>query len=131
MRDTRWVRFTIFGNQEDLKGNALGYHRTTQRLKFGDAAIRYNEWKEHVVAAYVDAGGLVNAYGYKPLDTGKRKWLLRTMTYFATDHRPDPDNVQKGIADALFVNDKYVVGSYDFAFDKENPRVEVEISPVE
>lgn len=49
------------------------------------------------------------------------------MTYFANDSRSDPDNVQKGVADALFKNDKYVAGSYDFAFDKENPRVEVEI----
>lgn len=90
--------------------------------------MRYSEWKNHVVAAYIDAGGIVNAVGYKPLSTGKAKHFLKTMSYFANDKRPDPDNVQKGIADAIFQDDKYVAGSYDFDFDKENPRVEVELS---
>lgn len=127
MRYNVGVKFTIYGNQENPLGNPIGYHRTTQGSKYSAAAMRYSYWKNHVVAAYIDAGGTVNCPGYKPLDIGKAKAYLRTMTYFATNARPDPDNVQKGIADALFANDKNVAGSYDFDFDKANPRVEVTI----
>lgn len=66
----------------------------------------------------------------KPIELGKAKTYLHTMIYFANEARPDPDNVQKGIANALFQNDKNVAGSYDFAIDKQNPRVEVEIVPL-
>ncbi|MGX7894421.1 RusA family crossover junction endodeoxyribonuclease [Tsuneonella sp. HG222] len=124
------MKFTVYGNHLDPKGNPIGYYRTTQGAKWKPEAIRYNLWKSHVVAAYIDAGGTVNATGYKPLKTGKEKWLLTTMSYFANDVRPDPDNVQKGVADAIFVNDKYVIGTYDFAFDHECPRVEIEIHRV-
>lgn len=49
------------------------------------------------------------------------------MIYYANDVRPDANNVQKGIADALFVNDKNVAESYDFAQDKANACVEATI----
>lgn len=46
---------------------------------------------------------------------------------FASDVRPDPDNVFKGIADALFENDKYLSGSFDYSYAKEG-RVLVKIT---
>jgi len=121
------VKFTIYGNQEDIKGNPLGYHRTTQGSYWNPSSRRYYAWKQHVIDAYCEATGVQCLEGEKPIISSKNKIYLNTMTYFANDSRSDPDNVQKGVADALFKNDKYVAGSYDFAFDKENPRVEVEI----
>jgi hypothetical protein len=50
------------------------------------------------------------------------------MIFFKNNRRPDPENVRKGIVDAIFRDDKNVIGAYDFEFDRENPRVEVEIT---
>ena len=121
------MKFTIYGNHENRKGNPLGYHRTTQGSYWNKSSRRYYAWKQHVIDAYCEAGGLSDFSTAKPIPKSKKKIYLHTMTYFANDSRSDPDNVQKGIADALFQDDKYVAGSYDFDFDKENPRVEVEI----
>jgi len=122
------VKFTIYGNQENINGNPIGYHRTTQGSYWNKSSKRYYAWKQHVVAAYVKATG-VECGTDKPVAKSKDKIYLHTKIYFANNTRSDPDNVQKGIADALFQDDKYVAGSYDFFMDKENPRVEVELSP--
>ena len=121
------MKFVIYGNQENIKGNPLGYHRTTQGSYWNDASKRYHQWKNYVADAYCTAVGIRYWQNEKPIVSNKNKVYLHTKIFFANDSRSDPDNVQKGIADALFKNDKYVVGSYDFHFDKENPRVEVEI----
>ncbi len=57
--------------------------------------------------------------------------LVETQAYFEHGTHPDPENVHKGIKDALFYGlkgkgggDKYTGGSYDPPlYDKENPRV--------
>lgn len=121
------MQFTIYGNQENLKGNPIGYHRTTQGSVWNAGSRRYNAWKQHVAAAFIDGTGQMPFGTGKPINLGKAKAYLHTIIYYANDVRPDPDNVQKGIADALFVNDKNVAGSYDFAHDKAKPRVEVTI----
>jgi len=121
------VKFTIYGNQENPKGNPLGYHRTTQGSYWNESSKRYYNWKIYVAEAYCEATSVQCHMGEKPIKSGKEKIYLHTKIFFANDSRSDPDNVQKGIADSLFKNDKYVVGSYVFGFDKENPRVEVEI----
>ncbi len=108
------ITFTIQGNQNNPKGNPLGYHRTTQRGKWNPASLRYYAWMRYVQKTYIDASGESKNYLLKPIELGTRKAYLNTMIYYASDHRPDPDNVQKGIADALFVNDKNVAGTYDF-----------------
>lgn len=119
------MKFTVYGNQENPKGNPIGYHRTTQGSYWNEGSRRYKAWKDFVVAAFDRSTGSATLSG-KPLKM-REKVYLRTMIYFANNARPDPDNVQKGIADALFENDKNVAGSYDFAVDKDRPRVEVEI----
>lgn len=126
------MKFVIYGNQEDPQGNPIGYHRTTQGSYWNAGSKRYKAWKDYVAACYERSmpsqRRSTASINQKPI-ASKEKHYLRTMIYFANNARPDPDNVQKGIADALFQNDKNVAGSYDFAFDKERPRVEVQITP--
>lgn len=59
--------------------------------------------------------------------------LVETQAFFEHGTHPDPENVHKGIKDALFYGlagkgggDKYTGGSYDPPlYDRENPRVVV------
>ena len=63
----------------------------------------------------------------KPIDLSKAyKVRMDILIYFKDDVRADADNVFKGIADALFDNDKYVVGSFDYKTPEDGKgRVEV------
>lgn len=50
------------------------------------------------------------------------------MVFYKDKRHGDTDNVAKGINDSIFqkpLNDKYIAGSYDFDYDKDNPRVEI------
>jgi len=107
--------FTVFGNQEDEKGNPLGYHRTTQKSKWNDASQRYEAWKEHVRSAFYKKYTGDDALENIPLSTSRERIAKMDVDiYFANDVRADVDNVWKGIADALFKNDKYVLcGSFE------------------
>lgn len=118
------MNFTVYGNQEDRKGNPIGYHRTTQGSYWNAGSKKYTQWKHYVVKAFCEATGRQSIE--KPIE-GKVKQYLHTFIYFKDRKHGDPDNIQKGIADALFQNDKYVAGSYDFDYDKENPRVEIQV----
>ncbi len=57
----------------------------------------------------------------------KFKTYLHVMIYFRDRKHPDAENVRKGIQDALFKQDKYVAGSFDFGYDPKRPRCEVKI----
>lgn len=50
----------------------------------------------------------------KPINLKKTKSRMDIMIHWAGGVHGDPDNVWKGIADALFQNDKNVAGSFDF-----------------
>ncbi len=112
------LSFTVHGNQQNPKGNPLGYHRTTQASKWGKAHQKYVAWKSYVQQAFNFQCVYVaskTSMAFQPicLEPGQKAYL-DIMIHYANDLRSDPDNVQKGIADALFVNDKNVAGSYDF-----------------
>lgn len=57
--------------------------------------------------------------------------LIKTKAYFPNGVHCDPENVRKGVSDALFYGgsgDKHTGGSFPPPlYDKANPRVEVEI----
>lgn len=91
------IFFTIRGNQEDQqRGNPIGYTRTTQRAKHvSPKARRYNAWKDYVWAC------LCKEYPEPPRFDGSRKVVVSCYMEFGKGMRPDPGNVVKGITDAL------------------------------
>jgi len=107
--------------------NPVPYKRTTQRQKFKDIEYqKYQVWKTKVIRAFVDK--------FKKLPhnvfSKDQKYYVNIKAFYKDKTHGDTDNVAKGINDAIFqkpLNDKYVAGSYDFDYDKNNPRVEVEI----
>lgn len=69
-----------------------------------------------------------------PLEASRDEPLIiTTVCYFRHGTHPDPENVHKGIKDALFygakgVGDKYTGGQYEPPlYDRQRPRVEVKI----
>jgi hypothetical protein len=67
----------------------------------------------------------------KPVYTppNKKVWV-DVMIFFDTKQHGDPDNIFKGVLDALLVNDKLVAGQFDFKYDRQ-PRLEItlEVEP--
>lgn len=134
------VQFTIFGNQENkLTGNPIPYTRTTQRGRWTPRSLRYESWKTYVVASYLDAvfprdgsydkakfGELHDILSGKPIKREKAKVTI--FIFFADETHADPDNVVKGINDALFQQDKHVdVETHHSCAHTEVPRVDVKI----
>ena len=112
-----------------VRGNPVPYCRTTQAgARFDKGYKRYQVYKDCVVASFL--AQCKGDWGSpKPLTTTKEnKTEVKIMIYFQNGKHGDPDNVFKGIADALFTCDKYVYGSFMFDYDQKNPRVEVEIN---
>ena len=63
----------------------------------------------------------------KPFGTRKDlKGRMDIVIYWRNDVHADPENVFGSIADALFFQDKYLTGSFDFSEEmSESARVEV------
>jgi Holliday junction resolvase RusA-like endonuclease len=135
MREKRKIKFKINGNQEDPKGNPVPYVRYTQGGYWKPFAKRYNEWKDYVQGCFYKA---TEAKEYQIIITKRRitkpiilsknqKAVMNIKIFWKNNAHGDPDNVWKGIADALFENDKNLDGSFESMVDPDNPRVEVEI----
>lgn len=128
------VTFTIRGNQENPKGNPIPYTRMTQGTRWTERSKRYFAWKDYVKGEYIDAvkgrEGFSNAdllYD-KPIAVTANKVRMSLKIWFASKSHADCDNVFKGIADALFMNDKHLVtDGFDYEYAKEG-RVEVTIT---
>lgn len=71
----------------------------------------------------------ITPYG-KIIYDKKQKFKLDIKIYFANNRRGDPEGIFGGIADAIFENDRNLSGSFDFDFDKNNPRVECVLEEV-
>lgn len=120
------ITFTIYGNPKKKNGNPMPYTRTTQGSKFSKKALEYSAWKGHVVASYLDHidgmkkidradfGDAHDLIQRKPIKATKNKMHMSIHSTFVDDTHGDSDNVFKGIADALFQNDKYLEGSFTF-----------------
>jgi len=134
------IKFTIEGNpvpylrmtQGQIKLLRIPYAKLTPAgRKKRDVIERYMKWKEHVFLSlcfqqFPDGDARVFLRDRVPQEP-KEKLYMDVMIYFSNGKHGDPDNVWKGIADSLFKNDNKVAGSFDFGYDKENPRCEVRI----
>lgn len=90
-------------------------------LKIKEKLRRYFNWKDYV---YVSTSHL--KFNRSP----QKKTFFNVMVYFRNKKHADPENIRKGIQDALFKQDKYITGCVDFYYDSENPRCEIEIDEV-
>jgi hypothetical protein len=130
--------FTIYGNQENEGENPIPCLRTTQGTQWTPQAIRYKEWKSFVVAQLIDLMQampreermqyveVIDLIGKKPIKATKNKIVMDLMIYFKDQSHADCDNIFKGIADALFMNDKYLAGSFDYKM-AEQGKVDITI----
>ncbi|MEF2278549.1 hypothetical protein V3W47_09550 [Deinococcus sp. YIM 134068] len=101
----------------------VGYYTqgaTPNRTRLGE----YHTWKDHVRLHAPPP-----LLRLRPVDEVSRV-RLDVVCYFATRTHADPENVRKGIVDALFPRgDKWVYGSHDHPhYDPAHPRVEVTVT---
>lgn len=134
-----YIRFVV-------PGKPRGYVATTYKSKFKrgfDAAayksyLRYAAYCKHVRRCARAAGVEL------PIVSGPQNPLLiKTIAYFKNGVHADPENIRKGIADALCYNekgaknsrkgkDKWIGGSFPPPrYDPDNPRVIVIIKSYE
>lgn len=141
------ISFTIHGNHEDQAGNPIPYFRTTQKGQFNKGARRYHGWKDYVRKTYTDMFGdkpkspcrmttteykkiyeFEKKQSEKPIDLeGKKAYMTLAITFKNKAHA-DCDNIYKGIADALFINDKTLASrgfDYEYAEKGKGGKVEV------
>lgn len=79
----------------------------------------YQTWKDHVR----DCG--------PPMPKASRAHPVRVdvWCYFSSEVHPDPENVRKGVVDALFPDgDKYVYGYHHHPLYSDAPHVLIEVS---
>ena len=132
------IKFTIKGNQEDKDGNPIPYHRVTRNTLWTARAVRYSEWKSYVAKQLHDhyktlpktrQAVLKELFDFskdKPINKTNRKIAVMIKIVYKSKTHGDSDNIFKGIADSIFQDDKYVIGSFDFSYGKVG-QVDVEI----
>lgn len=115
------IQFTVKCNGY----NPIPYKRTTQRQKFADPGYKkYLDWKSTIYAEFCKTMRKEPHLLLLP----KTKYYVKVIAYYKDMTHGDTDNVAKAVNDAIFqkpLNDKYISGSYDYFYDKLNPRVEV------
>jgi Holliday junction resolvase RusA-like endonuclease len=123
------IRFTIKGNPDDIEGNPVPYARVVGRALWLPHAKKYHAWKQYVRAIFHRAYPEFPIGKVQPLTTKmSAKALLAIDIYWVNGAHADPDNIFKGIADALFENDKYLDGIFESHYASDGKgRVEVEI----
>lgn len=116
---TTAINFEIIGNHEKRYGNPVPYVRSTQHGQHKPAVRRYEGWKQYVVAHFLDAVPPTSRYAQEVVISGKpivldsdERARMDIQIQFSGRSHGDPDNVWKGIADALFVNDSRLDGSF-------------------
>lgn len=119
-----------------VPGDPRGYTTTTYRDK--GRSNRYQKYKEYCrrVREFAAMAGVpipLTADEDSPI-------LIKTFAYFRNGNHCDPENVRKGVCDALFYdpiskkkgNDKWTAGYFPPPrYDEEDPRVVVIIKEYE
>jgi len=112
---------TIQGNQEDSNGNPIPYERMTQRSKFLPRNKRYSSWKRYIIGSWMEK--FHRAPDFDPGET----YRLDVICYFKGENHGDPENIRKGVQDALFSNDKHIWGLVGFGHSRE-PAIYIKIT---
>lgn len=110
----------------EVLGPPVGYTIQLGRFANNKKKFKYVAYKKLVqeYAAHFMALPLQARHAGEPIK-------ITTHAYFVNGVHPDPENVHKGVKDALFYGgggcgDKYTGGSYSPPlYDPENPRVTV------
>lgn len=119
------LEFTVHGGGFDPMANPMPKIKYTARQQWLERVQNYVEWKSHVVDEYLEALEQVNdewydeaaervMFGNKPIVTGTKAMRMDIFIAFRGRSHADPENVFGSIADALFTNDKYLAGSFDY-----------------
>ncbi len=131
------ITFIVKGNQEDIHGNPIPYMRVVKRALWLPEARRYNAWKSFVRRSffgdypeYLIRAGNHLLTELQPFTTSSgEKARMDIRVYWRNGIHGDPDNIFKGIADALFKNDKFLDGSFETHYSPEGKgRVEIDIT---
>ena len=132
------LHFLIRGNHSSIDGNPLPKLKKTKGQQWTPEAKRYVSWKEYVIATLIDTARETEAWPMilrnigltgKPFSTKKeRPMRMDLMIHWGSGQHGDPENIFGSIADALFKQDKYLAGSFDFKDGGEFVGVEVTIT---
>ena len=121
------VRFTV-------PADPVPYLRMTQGqvklMRIPDGRLRPDGLKiKQRIRSYLAYKDLVfkHSMGQEIDRAPRKKVFMDVMIYFSTRRHGDPENIRKGIQDAIYTQDRMVAGSVDFDLDLMNPRMEVEI----
>lgn len=109
-----------------IPGKPVGYYAEGKRPNW-TRRNAYVRWKRHVQTVALASGLKL------PLAASREAPVfIRVTPYFQNGTHPDPENVRKGVSDALFYGsssgDKHCGGFFPWPlYDRANPRTEVEI----
>lgn len=132
--------FTIPGNGKDPAGNAVPKLKMTGNQHWTPKAQAYKAWKTHVRAVMLNQ---IAGQGFltrneitkalytdaKILDTTKTPMTMHLRIFWKNNAHGDPENIFGSIADAIFINDKNLNGSFTGEVCPEGRgRVEVTIT---
>jgi Holliday junction resolvase RusA-like endonuclease len=83
---------------------------------------RYNTYKQALAASMA----------HLEFDRGPKSreaaLFVQVFAWFGDRTHGDPDNVLKGVLDALFASDKHIVSQVDYGYDPTHPRVVIRIT---
>lgn len=110
----------IVGNQENPRGNPIGYKRVLNHSMRADG-VRYMAWQQFVRGIFSEVTGrhsvaATAGRGMKflpPIVIAKHQYArMELQIGWKDETHGDQDNIFKGIADSLFANDKELEGSF-------------------
>lgn len=126
-----------------VQGDPVGKIKLTRGQQWTPAAQNYAGYKKAIQAAIqpalvvaaldlreTDPMKLMKGERYlKPISSKAPKIRVDVFCHFRDEHHPDPSNVLETINDAIFVDDKHVMGFFDFDHEgKTGASVDVKIT---
>lgn len=119
------ISFDVVGTHRGPECNPKPKIRKTFRQRWTPEVLEYIQWKEHIIASFWRAFeshsdrydhlfGSVLSRLAKPVVTARQRCRMDIVIYWRGHSHGDPENIFGSIADALFSNDKYLAGSFDY-----------------